>query len=251
MFRRSIALLGSIAVLLAVAGPAAAATPANLTLVVDEIRMPVATSGTASATTRAQSIDVGISPPPCADNASNTFGAKQPSTYRWSFKASSTPTYLTKAGVATVLQRSFTNVTTEHNDCGRADTVNAAHSYQGTTSRAPSCTSRDGFNVVGFGRLDPGVLAVTCYWIRGTKIVEADMKITTREHWALSLATCRGDSPMLEATITHEAGHVFGLDHVGEKRHGRLTMSPYLDGPCENNEATLGLGDMLGLESMY
>ena len=94
-----------------------------------------------------------------------------------------------------------------------------------------------------------GVLAVTCYWIRGGKIVEADMRITTRESWALSLANCHGDMPLLESTITHEAGHVFGLDHVGERKHGRLTMSPFLDGPCNDNEATLGLGDMLGLEA--
>jgi hypothetical protein len=77
------------------------------------------------------------------------------------------------------------------------------------------------------------------------------MKITTRESWALSMSSCHGNMVMLESTVTHEAGHVFGLDHVGENKHGRLTMSPYLDGPCENGEATLGKGDVAGLASLY
>ncbi len=195
--------------------------------------------------------NVGISPPPCQDHAFRTLGAKQVSTYNWSFKSSSTPSGLNKSSVANMLQKSFSNVTGANNDCGRADNVSATHHYQGTTTKSPNCGTQDGSNVVGFGKLDFGVLAVTCYWINGGKIVEADMKITTRESWALSLASCHGNMPMLEATITHEAGHVFGLDHVGENKHGRLTMSPYLDGPCNNNEATLGLGDMLGLESLY
>ncbi len=196
-------------------------------------------------------INVGISPPPCNDNAFNTLGGKQTGTYKWSFKATSAPSGLNRTSVANVLQKSFTNVTGANNDCSRADSISATHQYLGTTSRSPNCNKRDGHNVVGFGKLDFGVLAVTCYWINGGKIVEADMRITTRESWALSLSSCHGNMPMLEATITHEAGHVFGLGHVGEKKHGRLTMSTYLDGPCDYNEATLGLGDMLGLESMY
>lgn len=244
--RRSISILGAVGVLLAIASPAAAATGASSTrLVVDEIRMPAGaalTSGIGAATS---------APPPCSDSAFNTLGGKQKGTYKWSFKASTTPSGLNKTSVASVLQQSFSNVTGAHNDCGRADNVSATHQYLGTTSISPNCNNQDGHNVVGFGQLDPGVLAVTCYWINGGKIVEADMKITTRESWALSLSSCHGSMPMLESTITHEAGHVFGLDHVGEKKHGRLTMSPYIDGPCELHEATLGLGDMLGLESMY
>lgn len=240
--RRSLALLGSVTVLAALAAPVAAASPAKL--VVDAIRMPSHSAALLNGT-------IGIAPQPCQDRAFKTLGAKQTSTYQWSFKASTTPAGLNKGSVANVLQKSFGNVTGAHNDCGRADKVSATSRYLGTTSTAPNCNARDGKNVVGFGSLDPGVLAVTCYWISNGKIVEADMKITTRETWALSLATCHGGSPMLEATITHEAGHVFGLNHVGETKHGRLTMSPYLDGPCENNESTLGLGDMLGLESLY
>ena len=191
-----------------------------------------------------------VAPAPCDDRAYRLLGAKWTTTYRWSFKASSTPSDLSRSGVRRVLRRSFSNITDARNDCGRADAVSATHEYLGNTRRRPDCSRRDGRNVIGFGRLSFGVLAVTCYWMRDGRMVEADIKLNNREEWTIRSRGCRF-SPMLEATMTHEAGHVFGLDHVGERRHGRLTMSPYLDGPCQNQEATLGLGDLRGLEALY
>lgn len=241
VIRRYVSLLGAVIVLLAFGAPASADP---LAAVVDEVRMAPRGTITSYAT-------LAVSPPACEDTKYNLIGAKQASTYQWSFKASSTPSGLSKSGALTVILRSFNNITTERNNCGRSDSVSATSKYLGTTTRGPDCLSPDGHNVVGFGRLDAGVLAVTCFWMNNGKIVEADVKINNREAWALSLARCSGDSPMLEATLTHEAGHVFGMAHVGEARHGRLTMSTYIDGPCENHEATLGLGDMLGLEHLY
>ena len=197
-----------------------------------------------------RSNSVGIAPAPCKDKAYKFLGAKWHRPYSWAFNATATPSELDRSAVATVLKRSFANITGARNDCGRSDRVSATSDYLGRTRRRVNCNAPDGHNVIGFGRLPYGVLAVTCYWIRRGRMVEADIKINRFESWALRLRRCR-DKPMLEATITHEAGHVFGLDHIGERRHGRLTMSPYLDGPCQNEEATLGLGDMRGLEALY
>jgi hypothetical protein len=134
--------------------------------------------------------------------------------------------------------------------------VSATSAYDGITSRKPSigsmgrCTRSDGFNVIGFGDLPFGVLAVTCTRFENGRIIETDVRINTRFDWALSKASCFGEE-LLEPTMTHELGHSFGLDHVGERRHGRLTMSTASDGSCSNAESTLGLGDMLGLEQLY
>jgi hypothetical protein len=54
----------------------------------------------------------------------------------------------------------------------------------------------------------------------------------------------------VEAVVTHEAGHVFGLGHVDEAAHGALTMSPVML-TCQSSEKTLGLGDVRGLEAVY
>lgn len=196
------------------------------------------------------------SPAPCADSKYNLFGVHWTTGLRWSFKSSSTPSYLNASDVATVLKRGFGNITNERNDCGRTDHVSATQLYLGTTAhgigvtRAGQCGASDGFNTVGFGQIPAGALALTCVRSVGARIVEIDIKLTNQQPWALTLARCSNDY-MLESVITHEAGHAYGLDHVGEVNHGRLTMSKFIDGLCENQEASLGDGDMKGLEAMY
>ena len=237
--RRIAALLGAL-VIVTLAAPSATAA----TLEIDELRLGRARVGAAGSA-------VGVSPAPCADGKYNLIGAKwRDSEYRWAFHAASTPSYLTRKAVRNVLIRSFSNITNARNDCGLADNVSATHAFLGKTAARPRCGDRDGRNVVGFGRLERGVLGVTCFWRIGDRMIEADVIFNTRERWALTTKGCVAE-PMLEATATHEAGHVFGVDHVGERRHGRLTMSTYLDGPCQNGEATLGLGDVRALEALY
>ncbi|WP_338089092.1 matrixin family metalloprotease [Nannocystis pusilla] len=55
----------------------------------------------------------------------------------------------------------------------------------------------------------------------------------------------------VKAVMTHERGHTFGLGHVGESSHGDLTMSPTINGPCQDSESTLGEGDVAGLRALY
>jgi len=197
------------------------------------------------------------SPSPCADGKYNLLGpARWKQTLNWRFRSSSVPSRLSASGVLDVIKKSFRNVTTARNDCGRPDNVGATSHYAGTTARKPGvsadgvCTGADGQNVVGFAPLSGFYSGFTCiYWI-GNEIVEMDMRLDSETRWALSAATCDGELRM-EALVTHEVGHAFGLAHVGESRHGRLTMSTFIDGLCENQEATLGLGDMRGLEALY
>ncbi len=237
--RRLSALIGAMAVLTFAAPPAGAAT-----LHIDELRMAPARSAAIAARASA-------SPAPCNDQAYKELGGTwQGGAYAWSFNSASTPKYLSKSATRDVLKRSFSNITGARNDCGMPDQVSATNMYLGTTDSRARCGQRDLRNVIGFHALEFGVLAVTCYWMNSGRIVEADVQINNNERWALTLNDCL-DEVMLEATMTHEAGHVYGLDHVGERRHGRLTMSPFLDGPCQNSEATLGAGDVRGLEALY
>jgi Matrixin len=235
-----------VAVLLAVAAFLAAATPASA-------RPAALVDATLAASSPAA---ITSSPAPCSDSKYNLIGPKWKQTLRWSYRSSTTPSYLTTAAVVTVLKRAFNNMTMERNDCGRIDRVSATSNYLGTTShfigvtKAGACGSSDGANTVGFGALPAGYLALTCVRSVGTSITEIDIRLGTGISWALDIGNCLNDF-MLEAVATHEIGHAYGLDHVAETIHGRLTMSTYIDGTCENQESTLGLGDMKGLEALY
>lgn len=199
---------------------------------------------------------------PCTDKARSFNGDVRPrwqETVLWSFRAGSTPGSIGRRAAARALQRAIGNIIGAHNDCGRRDRVSATAIYQGSTDRRPSpkvvdgkpaCAPSDGRSVVGFGRLPVGIAGLTCIYSIGDRIIEADIKLDKDARWAISLAGCDVQS-LVEAVATHEFGHVYGLGHVKESTHGRLTMSERLDGYCQNNESTLGLGDMLGLEALY
>ncbi|MEP7158756.1 MAG: hypothetical protein ABI797_04970 [Chloroflexota bacterium] len=196
-------------------------------------------------------------PNACSDNNYSIIGQAWTSTLKWWFKGSSTPSYLSQGGVLTVLKRSFTNMTGARNSCGLPDNNSATSSYQGTTTIGPSvnargnCKASDGRNVIGFGSLPAGTLAVTCIRFgAGNHIREADIKMNSNFDWELSPANCFYEE-LIEPTLTHEIGHAFGLGHVGENKHGRLTMSTISDGPCSNAESTLGWGDVRGMHHLY
>jgi len=199
-------------------------------------------------------------PGPCADSAYSFIdpqGAAWSSTLRWRFKSSSVPAGLGSSSALAAIKKGFKNIVNARNDCRLPDNVGATQRYLGTTTRSPgisksgSCTSSDGTSVVAFAPLDNSYAGYTCiWWDTHHHIYEMDMRLDPNQPWATSMASCNGGL-MLEAVVTHEAGHAFGLAHVSETSHPRLTMSTYIDGFCENQEATLGWGDLRGLQALY
>ncbi len=190
------------------------------------------------------------SPRPCSDKSYSLTGARWTQTLAWSFNAASTPSSMVRSATRSAIKSGFSNIVNGRNECGRTDRVDATARFLGKTASAPGCTVMDNKNVVGFVSLPLSVLAQTCWWTISGRIVEADIQINSRLPWATSLAGCL-DAYMLEAVMTHEVGHAFGVGHVAEASNGRLTMSTSLDGMCNNQEARLGIGDLLALESLY
>jgi hypothetical protein len=219
----------------------------------DRASAATAASAAASASVSAAFAAAG----PCSDGAHLTYGHRWGKSYRWRFKASTRPGGLNRDKVIAAVKNAVINVTGAHNDCQQADQVGAQHTYLGGTNKAAGiaansgCGRADGVNAVAFGNLAGGDLAMTCWWTLGGKVVEADVKLNKAEYgWVVNVPKRCSRKWSIEAVATHEFGHVFGLGHVSEATHPALTMSPSIRS-CQRSEASLGLGDLLGLEKKY
>lgn len=191
----------------------------------------------------------------CGDDAYSLSGDRWHEPFEWYLSLKSIPSTMTKDEVLAIVQRAFDNITKARNDCGLPDRVSAEAIYIGTTSEVP-CELSNEHNVIGFGRvpryLGAGAIAYMCpFHDDNGDIFAADIVLNTKVSWALSVDSCSGRQELLEPTLTHEIGHVFGLGHVGERKHGELTMSTRSNGFCHDEESTLGLGDILALEELY
>ena len=200
----------------------------------------------------------------CQDDAYQLSDYRETNNHVWYYKASTTPPGLSIGAVAQDLVDAFNAISSSRNECGLRDEVDALQQYGGGTSvgsgidHTGACPARgDGHYVVDFGNLPENMLARTCW--RGLRtaqgwfeITEADVKI--RKAAALFAGAvppgCGGARYSIEAIVTHEAGHTFGLRHVAETQHPDLTMSERTPA-CSLSPASLGLGDIKALRAVY
>lgn len=204
----------------------------------------------------------------CGDPAGAWLDLRWPDTLHWQFNAETTPGYLWapaprpgQSAVLASIRAAARAVTTGLNDCGLVANLAMSQHYDGDTGRraavtaAGGCGARDGHNVVSFGTLPLGLLAVTCVWWEGrgpdSRSVEADILIdaTAGTFFLAPPADCRTRWD-LESILTHEFGHVFGLGHVPYDQHSSLTMSDAIP-ECTAAYRGLGLGDLLTLRWHY
>ncbi|HET7481124.1 MAG TPA: matrixin family metalloprotease [Rubrobacteraceae bacterium] len=202
-------------------------------------------------------------PNECRDRAHTNLSYRVESGFRYYINLGSKPPELTRTATKRAIVSGGTNITRTRNKCGMGDRVPVGTSYAGRTglsadvSSTGRCRGVDRRNVVSFGSLPKGTLAVTCTYSANSpgydKVVTSDMKINkTRANWTTNPGSrsCKRKFD-LESVVTHERGHTFGLGHVSESKHGNLTMSTRINGPCQASERTLGRGDVLGLDRKY
>jgi hypothetical protein len=123
-----------------------------------------------------------------------------------------------------------------------------AMSSGGETARCPSIVREcrgpqvlDGFNDVGWLRLQPGVLGVTWSITSGTD--EADMALTTRVPWHTGCTDVDGSFDA-QTVLLHENGHVAGLDHATSP--SSVMFPSYQGAAC-----TLGALDEEAISALY
>jgi len=210
--------------------------------------------------------DAASSPPRrCRDRRHNLLGYRWITSLDFSFKAKTTPHELTRDEAEAAIRRAGVNIVDADNRCGRADHVSAKIHYLGRTQRGvnvtkdATCAAGDQHSVVAFRDLNDslsGVLAATCTYTVAAHdhfrtAVESDIRIArTNFNWFVDGPCDPVKNPAkfsLEAVLTHERGHSFGLAHVA---NSKLTMNPTISA-CSVQPSNLGKGDMLGLEVLY
>jgi hypothetical protein len=199
------------------------------------------------------------SAPECSDGAHTKLTFKWTRKHRWFFNAKSTPAGLARKSVERSVKRATTNITRAANACRMKDTVRAVASYRGKTTKGTQTTAEgacaakgDGRSVTGFGQLPVTQLGLACVWFKGRRAMESDVLLNNNTHsWTTGTGGSCVERWNVEAVMTHERGHTFGLGHVDEVEHGNLTMSERINGTCQKSEARLGKGDIAGLRSLY
>lgn len=202
---------------------------------------------------------------PCATSAYKLDGPRRNQVFTWVLNVSTVPSYLDRAEAVRAIDRATDTIARARSDCPETRGLRAAVPrviYAGPTQHQANVTpssdcfptdNTDGINVVSFGRLPEDVVAVTCTYTYRGDIWQSDIMLNN----APGLFTTNPDAPSchvaydLQAVMTHERGHTFGLGHVPEDQTtGALTMSSLM-GRCDPSARTLGTGDVAGLARLY
>lgn len=157
----------------------------------------------------------------------------------WRFRKNSTPPGNSIFNTARALRRAHKIWPQGISDCKDNYDTDFAYNYLGGTSRS---VKYDHTNVVEFGRLSGGALAINYTWFSGSRILETDLRLNRTEYnWTNREG---GDRYQVVNVAAHELGHQVGLDDLGDP-HGGLTMFGRIK-RGEVKKTTLGAGDLRG-----
>lgn len=216
-------------------------------------------------------VDLSPEPDPCLPSLAGAYaklGWKAYSTLNWYYNPSGEPAAVSGSALTAITNASL-NVADGHNDCGFTNVPRTSFAtYIGPTTRVAEVpyaataycpSSPDSYSVMSWGALQ-SALAATCwkfdYTRSPTAVVASDIKINPSYPWTSRAGLlCVAGTPLeafdLEAVMTHEWGHSFGLDHVSESGATKSqTMSTQV-GVCDPGPSTLGRGDFNGMISLY
>lgn len=197
----------------------------------------------------------------CSDGAYALSGHKEYGTYDWWLGDDDLPGGLSPGAARQAFGEAIETIIDNRNDCGYKDVVGARAKYHSTTRREAgfdrkgNCTVRDGLSVWDAGELGDELIAMTCSWSRRVPgrpdwLKEADVRFNTTDFTFTNnpAAGCT-DAYDIRSVATHEAGHVFGLAHVGPGHEGQTMFTNSF--ACTTAARTLGRGDVLGLRALY
>ncbi|MCX5753171.1 MAG: PKD domain-containing protein [Candidatus Krumholzibacteria bacterium] len=109
--------------------------------------------------------------------------------------------------------------------------------------------ARDGYNAVYAAPIDEfgGILAQTYTWHSGEYVTEVDVTVDSGEPWGINGESNKFD---LQSVLTHEFGHVWGLDDLTDPSCMTETMFWSTDLGATFRR-TMSCGDKRGVQTIY
>lgn len=163
---------------------------------------------------------------------------------QWRFRRGSVPDGLGRFRSQYSLQSAHQVWSRAKTTCKSTDDVSMEFSFAGPSGKK---AGYDGVNLVDFGHLGGGVLAMNYTWYQGGHILEVDLRLNRHDYrWTNRPG---GKNRYQVANVAaHEIGHQLGLDDLGDP-HGSLTMFGRI-GRGETSNTTLGRGDLRGAAAL-
>jgi len=161
----------------------------------------------------------------------------------WRFDVRSTPPAKSKFFTRRSIRLAHTVWPHAVTRCADSTTTNFDYLYKGETRRK---VKYDQTNIVEFGPLGSGALAINYTWFSGTRILETDLRLNRGDYrWTNRR---EGTGYQVRNVTAHELGHQVGLDDLGDP-HSALTMFGRIS-RGELKKTTLGSGDLRGAERL-
>lgn len=191
----------------------------------------------AETTTVAAAADECVDP---AFTASSALWTSEDMPIEWRFRERSTPDDVSRFLAKRAMRKAHRVWPHSISNCSGADRLSFRFNYLGGSGKT---VKYDGTNLVEFGNLDSGALAVNYTWYKGDRILEVDMRLNKEGYsWT---ARQEGKSRYnIANVVTHELGHQIGLEDLTDP-HGSLTMFARIN-RGETGKLTLGRGDLKG-----
>lgn len=164
--------------------------------------------------------------------------------YSWTYNSRTQP----DSGALDAIFLGFKFITDNASACSSSYPTAATHSYRGSTTRYTWGTQDNG-NVVGWAGFGLDTLALAYWWTDGSVKLEADVAFNNRiTNWSTSPAgTVPSNRYDVISVATHEAGHVFGLEHV-DSLPKQVMYPSFATG---ENRRVKRMGDLGGMWAMY
>lgn len=162
----------------------------------------------------------------------------------WRFRRGSVPEGVGRFRSQYSLQAAHQVWSRAKTTCRAKDDVSMEFRFAGSSARR---TGYDGVNLVDFGPLGGGALAMNYTWYQGGHILEVDLRLNRGDYrWTNRPG---GKNRYQVANVAaHEIGHQLGLDDLGDP-HGALTMFGRMS-KGETSNTTLGRGDLRGASAL-